>query len=133
MSHKSKSKLYAPTFCKFLLAVLDVDYSVDDIQQGRVPNDILKSITPKMIVGYFNMACYGTTNPQETDYPKLKQSNTLLYWKKVISNYMMMSNSAWDEISKRGNPTKSKEVNYCIRCVMKAEVGKQGVGSTDVH
>ena len=63
MSHKTKSKLYAPTFCKFLLAVLDVDYSVDNIQQGRVPNDILKNITPKMIVEYFNMACYGTTNP----------------------------------------------------------------------
>ena len=123
MSHKTKSKLYAPTFRKFLLAALDVD------QQGRVPNDILKNITPKMIVEYFNLACYGTTNPQEIDYPKLKRSNTLLYWKKAISNYMMMSNSAWDEISKRGNPTKSKEVNDCIRCVMKAEVRKQGVDS----
>jgi len=42
---------------------------------------------------------------------------------------MMMSNSAWDEFSNRGNPTKSKEVNECIKSVMKSEVRKQGVNS----
>ena len=40
---------------------------------------------------------------------------------------MLMGNSAWDEISLRGNPTKSKEVNDCIKDVMKAEVRNQGV------
>ena len=75
------------------------------------------------------MAAYGTENPRETDYPTQLRSNTLLYWKKAISHYMTMSNSAWDDFSNRGNPTKSKEVNECIKSVMKSEVRKQGVNS----
>ena len=43
----------------------------------------------------------------------------------------MMNNSACDEILKRGNPTKSKEVNDFIGSVMKAEVRTQGVNSAE--
>ena len=38
-----------------------------------------------------------------------------------------MGNLIRDEISLRGNPTKSKEVNDCIKDVMKAEVQNLGV------
>ena len=38
-----------------------------------------------------------------------------------------MGNLAWDEISLKGNSTKSEEVNDCIKDVMKAEVQNQGV------
>ena len=78
---------------------MDVDYSIDDIQQGLVPNEIKLQITPKMIVDYFHMASYGHLNPQANDFPTLKRSNTLFYWKKAISNYMLMGNSAWDDIT----------------------------------
>ena len=130
---QSKGKLYASTFKKFLHASLGLDYSVEDIQQGLVPNEVKLLITPKSIVDYFHMASYGHLNPQENDFPTLKRSNTLLYWKKAISNYMLMGNSPWDELSLRGNPTKSKEVNDCIKAVMKAEVRNQGVPMAARH
>jgi len=130
MPQKNKEELYAPIFRKFLRAKLDVDYSLDDIRQRKAPPpEVLQCITPKMIVEYLRMAAYGTETPQESDCPTLLRSNTLLYWKKAISHYMMMSNSAWDEFSNRGNPTKSKDVNECIKSVMKSEVRKQGVNS----
>ena len=44
-----------------------------------------------------------------------------------------MSNFAWDEFSNRGNPTKSKEVNECIKSEMKSEVRKQGLNSPARH
>ena len=60
---QNKGKLYTSTFKKFLNAGLGVDYSVDDIQQGIVPNEVKLQITPKMIVDYFHMASYGHINP----------------------------------------------------------------------
>ena len=130
MPQKNKEELYTPIFRKFLSAKLDVNYSLDNIWQCMaLPPQVLQCSTPKMIVEYFRMAAYGTENPRESDYPTLLRSNTLLYWKKAMSHYMMMSNSAWDEFSNRGNPTKSKEVNECIKSVMKSEVRKQGVNS----
>ena len=53
MSNKA-SLSYAHTFRKFSLASLDVDYSVEDIQQGRVPVQILQALTLDTIVEYFN-------------------------------------------------------------------------------
>ena len=44
---QNKGKLYASTFKKFLNAALGVDYSIDDIQQGLVPNEVKVQITPK--------------------------------------------------------------------------------------
>lgn len=106
---QSKGKLYASTFRKFLQATLDLDYSIDDIEQGLVPNEVKLLINPKLIVDYFHMASYGNRNPQANDFPTLRRSNILLYWKKAISNYMLMGNSQWDEISMRGNPTNRKK------------------------
>ena len=53
MSNKA-SLSYAHTFRKFPLTSLDVDYSVEDIQQGRVPDKILQALTLDTIVEYFN-------------------------------------------------------------------------------
>ena len=93
---QNKGKLYAFTFKKFLNATLGVNYSIDNIQQGLVPNEVKLQITPKTIVDYFHMASYGHLNPQANNFPTLTRSNTLLYWKNAISNYILMGNSAWD-------------------------------------
>ena len=53
MSNKA-SLSYAHTFRKFPLTSLDVDYSVEDIQQGRVPDKILQALTLDTIDEYFN-------------------------------------------------------------------------------
>ena len=119
---QNKGKLYASIFKKFLNSAFGVDYSIDDFQQGLVPNELKLQIAPKMIVDYFHMASYGHLNLQVNDFPTLKRSNTLLYWKKTNSNYMLMGNLAWDEISLRENPTTSNKVNDCIKHVIKAEV-----------
>ena len=64
---QSKGKLYASTFRKFLQATLDLDYSIDDIEQGLVPNEVKLLINPKLIVDYFRMASCGNLNPQAND------------------------------------------------------------------
>ena len=50
---QSEGKIYASTFRKFLLTVLDVDYSIDYIQLGFVPNGAKFQTTLKIIVDYF--------------------------------------------------------------------------------
>ena len=91
---QNEGKVYVSTFKKFLNAALGVDYSIDDIQQDLVPNEVKLQITPKTIVNYFHMAFYEHLNPQANNFPTLKRSYTLLYCKKAMSNYMLMGNLA---------------------------------------
>ena len=73
------------------------------------------------------MASYGHLNLQVNTFQILKRSNTILYWKKAIRNYILIGNLALDEITLREDPTKFKEVNDCIKDVMKAENQNHGV------
>ena len=102
-----------------------VTYTVDD----EFTQDRLLEITDADVVRYFNFKAYGVQEPGEDDYPTLCRSNTLFYHKKAVSYFMPRANMAWDDVSERGNPTRSSAVNKLISKIKKHEVRGTGVKS----
>lgn len=103
----------------------DMEYSDDHV---FTPQD-LGAVTAKDLVEYFNFRAYGTHTPTEDDRPINVRSSSLLYWKKAISYFMPNKNHQWNELTGRGNPTKSQELNDMIKKVKKFEVRGQGAPS----
>ena len=119
-------------YAKCMLLLLDhmrADIPLATITSRDIPQELLPSEIPKMIVEYLNIRAYGVSHPTEDDRPILNRLSTLQFYKKAISSYMLNGNSHWDDVLNRGNPTKSKEVNDMIKQVVKHEVRHQGVSS----
>ena len=119
-------------YANCMLRLLDhmrADIPLAIITSRDIPQDLLLSITPKIIVEYLNIRAYGVAHPTEDDRPVLCRSSTLAFYKKAFSSYMLNGNSHWDDVLNRGNPTKSKQVNNMIKQVIKHEVRHQGVKS----
>ena len=67
---------------------------------------------------------YGKENPSQNDTP-VKQSDIIKYYKKALS-YWMTSMGPWDDIQKRGNPTRSKKVNDLLKVLKRVETRGMG-------
>ena len=92
-------------------------------------NEHLAEVTAGDVVAWFNHRAYGVDVSSENDRPVHARANTLYYWKKALSSFFPNRNMTWDELTKRGNPTRSQELNDMIRKVKKFEVRGQGVES----
>ena len=121
-------KRYANCMKQFL-DYIQAKINLPAIISQQIPQELLLSITPKMIVGFFNAKAYGTAYPSKDDRPVRCRSNTLFFYKKALSSFMLNANSNWDDVLNRGNPTKAKEVNEMIKRVIKHEVRHEGVSS----
>lgn len=89
----------------------------------------LAAVTAQEVVDWFNYKAYNTRNPTAEDRPTEARSNSLYHWKKCLSYYMPNKHMQWDEITKRGNPTKSQALNKMTKKVVKFEVRGQGAPS----
>ena len=118
-----------PKCMKHFLDYLGANIPLSIIEGREIDNEVLLSVTPKLIVEYFNFRAYGIEYPSADARPTMNRSSTLHFYKKAISNYMPNSNSQWDDVLNRGNPTKSKQVNDMIKAVVKHEVRHEGVTS----
>ena len=121
-------KRYANCMKQFLDHI-EAEVSVAIIISREIPQNLLLSITPKMIVAFLNAKAYGTEYPVEEDRPVRCRSNTLFFYKKALSSFMCNANSNWDDVLNRGNPTKARQVNEMIKRVIKHEVRHEGVSS----
>lgn len=109
-----------------LMSFLDgVTYTIHD----EFSSDRLLTITDEDICRYFNHKAYGVEAPGPEDYPTHCRANTLFYHKKALSFFMPRANMTWDDVTQRGNPTKSTAVNKLISKVKKHEVRGSGVPS----
>ena len=54
-------------------------------------------------------------DPMKDDHPVYATKNSLKYTKKGISHFMVHTHIQWNDITKFGNPTRSKKVNALIR------------------
>ena len=133
--HNNKDRLYSKVFRRFLQQGLQYEIGIDAIIARQVPIDVLQRVTPQVIVDYFKACAFETSDGtdlfhQEGAEVTVKlRANTLYYWKKCISHYMLMQNSGWDEVSMKGNPTKSMLVNQFIKDLVKVECHDRGVMS----
>ena len=132
--HNNKDRLYSKIFRRFLHQGLQYEADLDQIISRQVPVEVLQRVTPELIVDYFAKCAFGTSDDtdlfqQGADVTVKLQANTLYYWKKCISHFMLMQNSGWDEVSGKGNPTKSQKVNRFIKDLVKVECHDRGVSS----
>ena len=132
--HSDKDKLYATVFRRFLSSALQYEASLDEVRGRQVPQEILLRVTPDHIIKYFKECAFenyvdGADLKDGMNFNIKLRANTLYYWKKCISHFMLMQNSGWDEVNCRGNPTKCKLVNSFIKDLIKVECKDLGVKS----
>ena len=119
------NKDYKPTITSMLSYLDNVQYPSD----FEPPRARLLELKPKDIVKWMKMKAYGTDTPPPEANPTLCRCNSLKFWKKAISFFMPNKMMKWDEVTERGNPTKSHEVNSFIALVTKKETRRQGAPS----
>jgi hypothetical protein len=90
----------------------------------------LLAVTPKKIMNFLKIRIYddADVDPDVTP-PKRYRSNTIKSWKKAWSFFMINKMSNWDEVTKRGNPTRCTEINALIGSLIKMEVARRGMPS----
>ena len=106
---------------------------LDGVKYGKeteFSNDRLIELMLEDIMRYFYFETFGVENPKEEEKhrPKLR-SSCIEFWKKSLSSFMPNRLMHWDEMSKRGNPTRSIAINNFIKLLKKLEVKKLGVQS----
>ena len=86
----------------------------------------LLAITPEDIVKWMSIKAYHKLNPSKRDEPIYATQNSLKYTKKALSYFMVHSPMMWNDVTKFGNPTKSKKVNALIGIIGKMETSDRG-------
>ena len=76
----------------------------------------LGAVTSQDVVDWFNLRAFGTTTPSIDAHP-VARSGSLQHWKKALSCCAPNCNHQWDEITGRGDPTKSQVLNDLIKRV----------------
>ena len=88
-------KRYAKIMHKFLLYRGTRDSSETDIQEGLLSDDLLVLITPEDIKQFHCEKAYGHRDPGPNDFPTLCSANTLVVYKKALSqNILQAENEA---------------------------------------
>ena len=113
---------------------LQYEAELEQIMSRQVPLEVLQRVAPELIVDYFAKCAFETSNntgmfQQCANVTVKLRANTLFYWRKCISHYMLMQNSGRDEISHNDNPTKSQKVNTFIKDLVKVKCHDYGVSS----
>ena len=90
----------------------------------------LKAVNPKKIMKFLKLRIYDDADADpDVVPPKRYRSNTVKSWKKAWSWFMPNKMMNWDEVTKRGNPTRCSEINALIGSLIKMEVARRGMPS----
>jgi hypothetical protein len=90
----------------------------------------LAQVTDVDVYWYLSNKAFGTPEPSEDDLLDRCHSTTIRFHKMAISHFMPWRRPVWDEIRKKGNPTKSQAINDLIKKIEKHEVRGTGVATT---
>ena len=124
MAMASSKRSYKPVLIAFMSWKDNEDYAGYDF----APTE-LTDITAHHVVEWFNLKAYGTTTPSEFDRPIHARSHSLYHYKKALSHFMPNKIMQWDELTGRGNPTRSQALNDMTKLVKKFECRGQGAPS----
>jgi Pre-mRNA cleavage and polyadenylation specificity factor len=117
---------YKPTLVKLMSYLDGVEYSNDD----EFSQDQLGQLTADGVIKWFNVLVLGVESPTfGHDIRPQVRSSTIEYYKKALSHYMPNRLMTWNELSKVGNPTRSRQLNDLIKYVKKKEARKMGAPS----
>jgi hypothetical protein len=96
----------------------------------------LLSITPDDLLHWMCKETYGTETPGDDDRPKDIRANTLEYWKKALSSFMIQQNMPWNCVREEGNPMRSQEILDLIKKSQEGQSEKRRStipGTTSCH
>jgi hypothetical protein len=119
---------YYSEIAQFMSFMDGIEYTRND-NSHVFPQERLLEITDLDVVSYFNFKAYHNANPSPSNQPIYCRSSTLEYKKKAISSFLPRQNMPWDDITQKGNPTRSKAVHHMIQKVKVHEVRGTGVKS----
>ena len=119
---------YYTKIAQFMSFLDGIEYPRND-NSHVFPQERLLEITDFDVVLYFNFKAYHNANPSPSDQPIYCRSSTLEYKKKAISSFLPRQNMPWDDITQKGNPTRSRAVHHMIQKVKVHEVRGTGVQS----
>ena len=75
----------------------------------------LKCITPENIMKYLKTKIYGKEDADpDVDPPLYHCRNSVLYWKKAWSYFMLDQNTPWSDVTKHRNPTRLTQLNRLL-------------------
>jgi len=87
----------------------------------------LLEVTPENIMRYVKIKVYDNENARpDIDPPLNYRANTIKFWKKAWSYFMVNKNMQWNEISRVGNPTKCVPLNELIKYMIGMETARLG-------
>ena len=81
-------------------------------------------ITAEDVLKWLNFRCFGDPDPPSDQNPDARH-HSLEFWKKSISYFMPNSHMPWNEISRCGNPTRSRKIGELLKKVKKKQVRGQ--------
>jgi hypothetical protein len=120
---------YYTEIAQFMSFMDGIEYPRNDNSHVFPQERLLLEITDLDVVSYFNFKACHNTNPSPSDQPIYCRSSTLEYKKKAISSFLPRQNMPWDDITQKGNPTRSRAVHHMIQKVKVHEVRGMGVQS----
>lgn len=78
----------------------------------------LQNLKPHHIRKWMCLKVYGKPHVDlDREIPTLGRSASLEYYKKAVSYFMPLKHENWDELTERGNPTKSMAVLEVVKAV----------------
>ncbi|KAL7430332.1 hypothetical protein ACHAXM_002140 [Skeletonema potamos] len=126
-SNASAAKRYHTILRDFMAYINHTEsYPCQPYTEGHTFTDTeLSAVTPEHVIRYFAYKLYGDGGVSASDKPLTGSHHTLDYYKKAISSFMPQRETVYDETTKKGNPTRAKEVNNYIRRIRDLE-GDEG-------
>lgn len=89
--------------------------------------DELLAVTPENMVAYIKIQVYDNEDADpDIDPPVHFRSNTVKFWKKAWSYFMVNRSMPWNEVARVGNPTRSHNILTLIRSMKRMEVQRRG-------
>ena len=125
---EAKTKLQ--TYREHLLPLMEHIHRKKFGKEHKFTKAELKAVNPKKIMKFVKLRVYDDEDADPDVVPPVRyRSNTIKTWKKAWSWFMPNKLTNWDEVTKRGNPTRCAELNNMIGSMIKMEVSRRGMPS----
>ena len=126
MDDEKQFRSYQSTMVHFMRWKDRINYPMDYIFSIQD----LSRVVPRDVYRWLCFKVYGTDEPGHDEKPIYGTSNSMMSYKKHISYFVTAVNiTAWNELTKTGNPTRSQLVNDLIDLVKKKECRGAGKDS----
>ena len=129
--HRARPPRHVPTVAETYEPCLRslMDYKLHRIHEKghRFSQAELLSITDEDICKWMKFRVYGDENADAATTPPIfHRHNTVLFWKKAVSHFMVNNHMQWNQETGTGNPTKSPLIHKLLGHIKRMQVQRRG-------